>query len=126
MNTPEPNLPFSDSELRPRRRMSDPPNPINSPGFNVTFDRVSERVNAHQVAQEQQHKPHDPVSPSHYQREGMQCIDVIEAATANLRGIDAACTANALKYLWRWKDKNGVEDLKKARWYLDHLIELNK
>jgi len=43
-------------------------------------------------------------------------------ATAKLVGVEAFCTANALKYLWRWKAKNGVEDLKKARWYIDRLI----
>lgn len=39
------------------------------------------------------------------------------------QGLDAVCTANAIKYLWRWKGKNGVEDLKKARWYIDRLIK---
>jgi hypothetical protein len=36
---------------------------------------------------------------------------------------DAYCWQNAFKYLWRWPYKNGVEDLKKARWYIDRLIE---
>lgn len=40
-----------------------------------------------------------------------------------LCGIEAFCTANAIKYLWRWKVKNGVEDLEKAKWYIDRLIE---
>jgi hypothetical protein len=61
-------------------------------------------------------------SPAHYTAGGIECIDAIEAATNGLQGIEAACTANAIKYLWRWKRKNGVEDLKKARWYIDHLI----
>ena len=61
--------------------------------------------------------------PSHYTGGKVECIDALEAATANLSGIEAVCTANAIKYLWRWKQKNGVEDLKKARWYLDKLIE---
>lgn len=66
----------------------------------------------------------DPVNhPTHYIRNGMETIDVIEAFTSNLKGMEAVCTANALKYLCRWKEKNGLEDLKKAQWYLDRLID---
>ena len=64
----------------------------------------------------------DNINPQHYTSGKVECIDALEAATANLSGIEAVCTANAIKYLWRWKQKNGVEDLKKARWYLDRLI----
>jgi hypothetical protein len=61
--------------------------------------------------------------PSHYQSEtGMEAIDVIESFTFDLSGIEAFDTGNVLKYMCRWKDKNGLEDLKKAKWYLDHLI----
>lgn len=62
--------------------------------------------------------------PKHYQSSnGVECIDAIEAATEDLTGLEAVCTANVLKYIWRWKRKNGLEDLKKARWYLDKLIK---
>jgi len=61
--------------------------------------------------------------PLHYTAGKVECIDALEAATVDLKGIEAVCTANAIKYLWRWNQKNGVEDLKKARWYLDHLIK---
>lgn len=60
--------------------------------------------------------------PPHYTAGGVECIDALEAATVGLEGIEAVCTANAIKYLWRWKRKGGVEDLRKARWYLDRLI----
>lgn len=60
--------------------------------------------------------------PAHYTAGGIECIDAIAAATTGLEGIEAACTANALKYLWRWKRKNGHEDLRKARWYINHLL----
>lgn len=64
------------------------------------------------------------VHPPHYISEtGLETIDVIEAFTFDLKGIEAVDTGNALKYICRWKNKNGVEDLKKARWYIDHLIE---
>lgn len=61
--------------------------------------------------------------PAHYTAGKVECIDALEAATVGLEGLEAVCTANAIKYLWRWKRKGGVEDLKKGRWYLDRLIE---
>lgn len=62
--------------------------------------------------------------PSHYQSEtGLEVIDVIDAFTFDLKGIEAVCTGNALKYLCRWKNKNGKQDLKKAMWYIQHLID---
>ncbi len=61
--------------------------------------------------------------PAHYTAGGVECIDAIEAATLGLAGGEAFCTGCALKYLWRWKRKGGVEDLEKARWYVDRLIE---
>ena len=62
--------------------------------------------------------------PSHYQSEtGLEAIDVIEAFTFDLKGIESFDTGNVLKYMCRWKQKNGVQDLKKAKWYLEHLID---
>lgn len=60
--------------------------------------------------------------PPHYVRGGIEVIDVIEAFTSDLQGMDAIDTANVIKYILRWKHKNGLEDLEKARWYLNHLI----
>lgn len=67
----------------------------------------------------------DPVNhPNHYQSEtGLEAIDVIEAFTFDLTGIEAFNTGNVLKYMCRWKKKNGLIDLKKAKFYLEHLIE---
>ena len=64
--------------------------------------------------------------PAHYTAGQIECIDALESATAGLCGIEAICTANAIKYLWRWKLKNGVQDLEKAKWYIDKLIEKQK
>lgn len=62
--------------------------------------------------------------PSHYKSEtGLEAIDAIEAFTFDLKGIEAVDTGNVLKYICRWKKKNGLEDLKKAQWYLNHLIK---
>jgi hypothetical protein len=61
--------------------------------------------------------------PSHYTSGAIECIDAIGAATTNLKGIQAVCAANVIKYVWRFSQKNGLEDLKKAQWYLDKLTE---
>jgi hypothetical protein len=61
--------------------------------------------------------------PLHYNQGSIQCIDAIASATGELKGLDAVCTANVIKYIWRWKFKNGVEDLRKCEWYLKKLIE---
>lgn len=62
--------------------------------------------------------------PDHYQtKSGLETIQVIEAFTDGLEGIEAVDTANVIKYICRWKKKNGLQDLKKAQWYLTHLIE---
>lgn len=62
--------------------------------------------------------------PSHYQtKSGLETIQVIEAFTEDLTGIEAVYTGNVIKYICRWNKKNGLQDLKKAQWYLDHLIE---
>lgn len=64
----------------------------------------------------------DNINPEHYKKGGVECIDALDSATSDLRGIEAVCTANAIKYLWRWKQKGGVESLQKAQWYINRLI----
>lgn len=61
--------------------------------------------------------------PQHYTQGGIECIDALKAATVGKRGIEAVCVANVIKYLWRYEEKNGVEDVRKARWYLDRLLK---
>jgi hypothetical protein len=62
-------------------------------------------------------------SPSHYTQGSIECIDAIAQVVKDLQGMEAMCTGNVIKYLWRWKHKNGVEDLKKAQWYLQRMID---
>ena len=61
-------------------------------------------------------------SPPHYNQTGIECIHAISAATSD--GFKYYLQGNILKYLWRfdYKDKP-LEDLEKAKWYLDKLIE---
>jgi len=58
--------------------------------------------------------------PPHYNKSGIECIDAIAAATDD--GYEYYLQGNIMKYIWRYRYKNGTEDLKKARWYLDKLI----
>lgn len=60
--------------------------------------------------------------PSHYTKGNIECIDAIESATVCKTGIEAVAVANVIKYLWRYEEKNGLEDVKKAKWYLNKLI----
>ena len=74
------------------------------------------------VVTEQAETEHDAVShPAHYTSGGIECIDCIKAALCeNFIGF---LMGNVIKYSYRYKHKNGVEDLKKARWYLDRAIK---
>ena len=65
--------------------------------------------------------------PAHYYtRGGIECIEAIKASmtASEFRGY---LKGNVMKYLWRYQLKNGVEDLRKAQWYLNRLIgEVNR
>lgn len=62
-------------------------------------------------------------SPSHYTSGKTECIDAIDSAVSLMSGTRAFYTAQVMKYIWRWPLKGGVKDLKKARWYLNRLID---
>lgn len=65
----------------------------------------------------------DPVNrTAHYTSGGIECIDAMQAAFG-AEAVKDFCLCNAFKYLWRHREKGGSEDLKKARWYLNRLIE---
>ena len=61
--------------------------------------------------------------PKHYTQGGIECIDALKAATVGKRGIEAVCVANVIKYLWRYEEKNGIEDVRKAKWYIERLLK---
>ena len=65
---------------------------------------------------------HDAVNhPTHYTCGRFEVIDVIED-TLGASMFEGYCIGNVIKYVLRYRHKNGVEDLKKARWYLDRII----
>lgn len=59
--------------------------------------------------------------PSHYNQHGIECIEAIRASLGD--EFESYCKGNVMKYLWRYKYKNGVEDLKKAQVYLNWMVE---
>ena len=65
----------------------------------------------------------DPVNhPAHYTQGGIECIEAIEASMSK-EAFAGYLKGNMLKYVWRYQHKGGVEDLRKAQWYLNRLIE---
>lgn len=61
--------------------------------------------------------------PSHYETGKFECIDVM-VETQGVEAVKNFCICNAFKYIYRHNNKNGVEDIKKAIWYLNKFIEL--
>ena len=60
--------------------------------------------------------------PPHYNKAGIETIEAIKAMTDD--GFEYYLQGNIMKYLWRYRYKNGAEDLKKAQWYLNELIDV--
>ena len=67
-------------------------------------------------------KPDNVNHPKHYLKGGLECIQVIEAQLTPQQ-YEGYLYGNVLKYMWRWLDKNGLEDLRKAAHYLMWLQE---
>ena len=67
-------------------------------------------------------KPDNVNHPKHYLKGGLECIQVIKAQLTPEQN-KGYLYGNVLKYMWRWPEKNGLEDLRKAKHYLDWLIK---
>ena len=62
-------------------------------------------------------------SPRHYNQGGIECIDSIQAML-NKEEFIGYLRGNSHKYRWRFRYKNGIEDLRKAEWYENKLLEI--
>lgn len=62
--------------------------------------------------------------PSHYETGKFECIDVM-VETQGVQATKDFCLCNALKYIYRHRRKNGLEDIQKAIWYLNKAVELD-
>ena len=65
----------------------------------------------------------DVDSPFHYNNSSIECIDAIEAVSTK-EEFEGYLRANVLKYIWRFRYKDNIKDLRKASWYLDKLITI--
>lgn len=61
--------------------------------------------------------------PKHYTNSNIECIDAMIAAFGK-EAVMTFCKLNAFKYLWREKNKNGLQDVDKAGWYTNKYLEL--
>lgn len=67
---------------------------------------------------------HDNINhPLRYTKGDIECIDAIKAATVGKTGIEAVDVGHIIRYLWRYEEKDGLESVKKAEWYIKHLIK---
>ena len=64
----------------------------------------------------------DVSSPAHYNKGNIECIDAIQAASSK-EEFEGYLRNNVLKYVWRFRYKDNIKDLNKAKWYLEKLIE---
>lgn len=70
--------------------------------------------------------PEDIVNhPSHYETGKFECIDVMRETQSDAV-VQDFCICNALKYIYRHRNKNGVEDIRKAKWYIDKYLEIEE
>lgn len=66
----------------------------------------------------------DAINPSYYRNGKVSCIDAMESATVNKKGDEAVSVGLIIKYLWRYEEKGGIEDVKKSQWYINRLIKV--
>lgn len=106
---------------------------IDSDGEEISASKIYWYFEPLQQTREEGVTVHDPVNnPSHYQLlPGVEVIDVLDALcnkldkseSLALTGAQKSYYAQMMGYLMRCMDKNGLQDMKKARWYLDRIIK---
>ena len=66
----------------------------------------------------------DNINPDHYKNStSLECIEAMQISFGR-EAVLHFCLCNAFKYIWRWTNKNGEEDLDKANWYVDRALEI--
>jgi len=90
----------------------------------VVFEEVIlESLETQEVKNPDKQELPNPIRPNHYKSCSIECIDAM-ILTFGTDAVAEFCIINAFKYIWRHKDKNGIEDLNKAMWYIDKAEEL--
>ena len=89
-----------------------------------TFDNLMRQIVEENEKRVTTENDDNIISPNHYASDkGFEVFDVQEAFIHELKGMAASYWCNIVKYILRFQRKNGVEDLKKAKYYLEKLIE---
>lgn len=88
----------------------------------INDDRLLASLNEFPLVSEK-YPEHDNINhPLRYTKGDIECIDAIKAATVGKTGIEAVDVGHVIRYLWRYEEKDGLESVKKAEWYIKHLI----
>lgn len=99
---------------------------LNNERIRKMYSEAVEAMNQYNWVNRPIMPPDDPVNhPNHYTQNGYECIDVM-LATQGIDAVKSFCICNAFKYIYRHRDKNHAEDIKKAIWYLNKFIELEE
>ena len=89
----------------------------------MTMDEIKEMVSANTGVPKSLLEEKDNINPDHYKNStSLECIEAMVIVFGKEAVVDF-CECNAWKYIWRWKHKNGYEDLEKARWYIEKAAE---
>lgn len=123
---PEPQCPYDDPVEEPAAEPEAPVFEVTLPEISFLDREIPEKVDPKPYLPPRIEVPVNKVNdtvnhPAHYTQGGIECIDALKASMSRdeYRGYLKGCQ---MKYMWRYRLKNGIEDLKKARWYLDRLI----
>ena len=92
------------------------------PVTDINDDRLLGSLNDLPLVSEK-YPEHDNINhPLRYTKGDIECIDAIKGATVGKTGIEAVDVGHVIRYLWRYEEKDGLESVKKAEWYIKHLI----
>lgn len=89
------------------------------------MEKIREMVSANTGVPKCLLEEKDNINPDHYKSStSLECIEAMEMVFGKTAVLNF-CMCNAWKYIWRWKHKNGVEDLNKAKWYIKKATKLD-
>lgn len=91
--------------------------------FTISESGLEDESDITIVAQREPVKNDNINHPLRYTKGDIECIDAIKAATVGKTGIEAVDVGHVIRYLWRYEEKDGLESVKKAEWYIKHLIK---
>ena len=97
-----------------------------SEALDIDYKELNVEEDKKEMVKDTENKKEMVNHPSHYNMGKYECIEVVKELVRDMKGIEPVLFFNAFKYLWRYKQKNGLQDLEKCEFYLKELIKLNK